>query len=188
MNNDTINIQEHNHITIQGKDLVSAYAVYVIIIRDAQHKYIYIGQTGDAKHLSARASFYRIAAHLGYSTSTQNQLFNGIVNELGWNDDEPRVKREKFENWISNKTIENHSFKLNDFEYLEEVKDRNHDNYDLHKSLRRQTLKVETALIQELKKRDQELNMTLLNKSKKSISKYEEGNAVAQQILQDLNL
>ncbi|AGC75957.1 hypothetical protein LX97_00635 [Nonlabens dokdonensis] len=54
--------------------------------------------------------------------------------------------------------------------------------------MRRQTLKVETALIQELKKREQELNMILLNKSKKSISKYEEGNPVAQQILQDLNL
>ena len=184
----TIKIKEHNHITIQGKDLVSAYAVYVIIIKDEKHKYIYIGQTGDAKHLSARASFYRIAAHLGYSKSTQNQLFNGIVNELGWNDDEQRVKREKFENWISNKTIENHSFKLNDFEYLEEVKDRNHDNYEHHKSLRRQTLKVETALIQKLKLREHELNITVLNKSNKSISKYEEGNPVAQQILKDLNL
>ncbi|GAK96929.1 hypothetical protein JCM19294_1238 [Nonlabens tegetincola] len=187
MNNDTINIQEHNHITIQGKDLVSAYAVYVIIIKDEQHKYIYIGQTGDAKHLSARASFYRMAAHLGYSKSTQNQLFTGIVHKLGWYNDEQRVKREKFENWILNKTIENHSFKLNDFEYLEELKDRTHDNYVHHKLMRRQTLKVETALIQELENNNGS-NLTLLNKSKKSISKYEEGNPVAMQILKDLNL
>jgi hypothetical protein len=194
MKENPIEIKDQSSLIIHGKDLISAYAVYVVIIMDikAHRKYIYVGQTGDAKHLSARSSFYRMAAHLGYSKSTQNQIYRGLVkvNEFSSNNIENesnRIYREKMELWLADKDIISHRFKLADFEFLEDNVPRSHKNYQTHTSKRRQTLKVETALLQKLKN-IQSSKLILLNESLMTFKQHKEGNHVANQIINLLKL
>lgn len=146
----------HSHISINGSDLESTYGDYIIFIKDASKNpiYFYVGQTGDAKHISARSSFYRIAAHLSYTKSTQNQIFKAILKETaickveeyeGLKKQEKREVRKKVEAWLKDKTIEMFFYKTADFEFLDEEKE---DNQKLHLVLRKQTLALETALIE----------------------------------------
>ena len=146
----------HSQISNKGSDLESTYGVYIIFIKDKNDNpiYFYVGQTGDAKHISARSSFYRIAAHLSYTKSTQNQIFKAIVTKTKLSEtkkyedlekQEKREVRKKVEAWLKDKTIEMLFYKTADFEFLDEEKE---DNQKLHLDLRKQTLALETALIQ----------------------------------------
>src|SRR5690554_2757169 len=146
--------KKHTQITIKGSDLKSTYGVYIILIKDALEipTHYYIGQTGDAKHISARSAFYRIAAHLGYSKSTQNQLFKGIVKDQNFHNDDNREVRKKVEAWLKDKTLEIHFYKTDDFDFLKEGKKEHPKNHKEHTIKRRKTLALETALLHELEK------------------------------------
>lgn len=71
---------KHSHNTINGLDLESTYGVYIILIKDVSGKptHCNVGQTVDAKHISARPAFYHIAAHLGCPTRTIEPIFEKI--------------------------------------------------------------------------------------------------------------
>lgn len=179
---------KHSQITIKGSDLASTYGVYLILIKDNNDpkaiRLCYIGQTGDAKHISARSAFYRIAAHLGYSKSTQNQVFKAVVKHLGLHEKmDNRLVREKVEAWFADKTLDIHFYKTDDFEFLEESDDRKHKNYGIHKDKRRKTLILETALLHVLKDRD---DVKLMNESLRSVTDFGEGIEEAERILGEL--
>jgi hypothetical protein len=128
-------------LEIKGELLLSAYAVYVIEIINKKAKYYYVGQTGDAKVISARSPFYRLAAHLGYSKSTQNQIYKGLSSKLSLS------SRGDMEKWFRTATIRMHYFKTNDFAFLDSAIE---GHLALHHKLRRKTLIHETAVIKKL--------------------------------------
>lgn len=179
---------KHTQITIKGSDLESTYGVYIILIKDAKEKptHYYVGQTGDAKHISARSAFYRIAAHLGYSKSTQNQLFKGIKDHLEIPDDaESREVRKKVEAWLKDKTLEIHFYKTDDFEFLKEGKEEFPDNHKNHTEKRQKTLALETALLQELKKTDR---LKCMNNSFITYKDFQSQLENAREIIKELKL
>lgn len=181
--------KKHTQITIKGSDLKSTYGVYIILIKDALEipTHYYIGQTGDAKHISARSAFYRIAAHLGYSKSTQNQLFKGIVKDQNFHNDDNREVRKKVEAWLKDKTLEIHFYKTDDFEFLKEGKEEHPENQKEHTLKRRVTLALETALLQELEKTSK---LVRINKEEGLITytKFEDQLENAQLIIKELEL
>src|SRR5208283_5777147 len=74
----------NSKISIEGKQLKSVYAVYVIELTCRHDKYFYVGQTGDAHYIAARPPFSRIGGHLeNTKRSTQNQIYKFIINKLG---------------------------------------------------------------------------------------------------------
>jgi hypothetical protein len=183
--------EPHSHITIKGSDLVSTYGVYIILIKDAKGKptHYYVGQTGDAKHISARSAFYRIAAHLGYSKSTQNQLFKGIKEHLEFPDHtENREVRKQVEAWLKDKTLEIHFYKTAEFEFLQEGKEEFPKNHDKHTENRQETLALETALLQELE--NKKTNLTRINKDTALVTykKFEDQMEKAKEIIKDLGI
>lgn len=180
--------KKHTQITIKGSDLESTYGVYIILIKDANDKptHYYIGQTGDAKHISASSAFYRIAAHLGYSKSTQNQLFKGIKKHLKIKDDvENREVRKKVEAWLKDKTLEIHFYKTADFEFLKEGRKKHPENHSDHNDKRRVTLALETALLQELGK---STKLVCMNKSNVTYIEFEGKLDDAREIIKELEL
>ncbi|MCC6701918.1 MAG: hypothetical protein IT221_10370 [Fluviicola sp.] len=180
--------EPHSHITIKGSDLVSTYGVYIILIKDASDKptHYYVGQTGDAKHISARSAFYRMAAHLGYSTSTQNQLFKAIKKLLLIKDDlDNREVRKQVEAWLKDKTLEIRFFKTADFEFLQEGKDEFPENYKIHTDKRQETIALETALLQELEKTT---NLVRMNKSSMTYKDFEKAIPRAKEIIKTIGL
>jgi len=182
--------QKHTKITIPGSDLESTYGVYIILIKNAKEKptHYYIGQTGDAKHISARSAFYRIAAHLGYSTSTQNQLFKAIVEDQDFGNHDNREVRKKVEAWLKDKTLEIHFYKTADFEFLKEGRKEHAKNHENHTDKRRVTLALETALLQELEKK--KTNLTRMNKDSGLVTykKFEDQLKNACEIIKQLEL
>ena len=105
---------DYDYIELKGTLLQSKYGAYVITIHHATGgTYYYIGQSGDAKHLTARSSFYRLAAHLGYSKSTQNQVYQALTKETGI------TNRYDLENWMLDATIKVYFFKVADFQPME---------------------------------------------------------------------
>jgi hypothetical protein len=181
--------KKHTQITIKGSDLESTYGVYIILIKDANDEptHYYVGQTGDAKHISARSAFYRIAAHLGYSTSTQNQIFKAIVKDQEFHDTDNRNVRRKVEAWLKDKTLEIHFYKTDDFEFLKEGKEEHPENHEKHTIKRRITLALETALLQELEKTSKLIRM---NKDEGLVtySKFEDQLENARLIIKELGL
>lgn len=167
--------EPHSHITIKGSDLVSAYGVYIVLIMDQTKNYCYVGQTGDAKYISARSPFYRIAAHLGYGKSTQNQVYEGLKKELMLS------TKKEMENWLANKTIDIHFFKTDDFEFMLESK----ANKKTHIYKRRRTLVLESALLQELKEHQE---LTLLNQNHMTYKDFEEAIPKAKEIMKTIEL
>jgi hypothetical protein len=135
-------LPEYQCLEIKGELLSSAYSVYVVEITNHSSNYYYVGQTGDAKVISARSPFYRLAAHLGYSKSTQNQIYRGLQSKLGLSN------REEMEKWFFTSTLKMHYFKISDFTFLDAL---NESHLASHHTLRRKTLIYETALIRELK-------------------------------------
>jgi hypothetical protein len=53
-------------LEIKGTLLQSSYGVYIVEIKhvDEPKSFLYIGQTGDSNHITARSPFYRLSAHL----------------------------------------------------------------------------------------------------------------------------
>lgn len=175
-------MMEHTQIIIKGTDLQSAYGVYLVLIKDQGKTFYYVGQTGDAKYISARSPFYRIAAHLGYSKSTQNQVYKALSNHLKIDFSEPRKARGEMELWLVDKTLDIHYFKVDDFDFLDESKD---EHKHLHSDKRRKTLALETALLQELHGKKK---MIRLNSNSKSYSHFHDATPQAQEIIQFLGL
>jgi hypothetical protein len=176
-----MNQEPHSHISIKGSDLVSAYGVYLVLIKDQDKNYCYVGQTGDAKYISARSPFYRLAAHLSYGKSTQNQVYEGLKKALELQSGELRKEREDLEKWLQDKTIDIHFFKTDDFMFLSETD----ENKETHKNKRRRTLELETALIIELKKNS---TITLMNKTEVSYKEYKIALPKAKEIIKSLGL
>lgn len=55
------------------------YYVYVVVIRDKDKRYFYVGMTGDRNYTTARSPFYRMSGHFAQSsTSTQNQILESL--------------------------------------------------------------------------------------------------------------
>jgi hypothetical protein len=76
------NLQEPIQIKIENNWLQSGYFVYVAVIEYEKKKYMYIGQTGDSYHPTARGPLYRISGHFIKSTSDQNQIIQGIKKHI----------------------------------------------------------------------------------------------------------
>lgn len=147
-------------LEINGEFFQSGYAVYIVEITRGTKKHFYIGQTGDAHYPMARSPFYRMSGHFEYRKSTQNQIFEGLCDVLtiGKDLDEKTAKRKALESFLTPSTVKYHVFRLHDFEYGAE-------NDEEHKNKRRNTLVVETALLQEFHKHygDDLLNKNLVS-------------------------
>jgi hypothetical protein len=166
---------DHTTITIQGKDLTSTYGVYIVLINDADIIYYYVGQTGDALKISARGPFYRIAAHLGYSKSTQNQVYEMLKKVL------KLVDRAAMEQWLRDKEISIHFFRTDDFVFME----HNHENFGSHIERRRKTLSLESSLLQLL---EGQTDKVRLNRAPKSYKNHQDSICEAEKIIESLGL
>lgn len=100
------------------------YYVYVItVIHRKNRQFHYIGQTGDRKHTSARAPFYRMMGHFNTynlkNVANDSQLIGGLIREqLVDAPTKDRNARVCVEEAICNGTIEIKArfFKLADFD------------------------------------------------------------------------
>lgn len=174
-------------ISLDGDLLTSAYGVYVIIILKEEKRYVYFGQTGDAKHLSARGSFYRLAPHFGYSKSTQNQIYQFLRNHNHKkkleHQNSPNLKdREDVEKWLHNAQISMHYYPIEEYKHWKDTKN-NREKY--HTPNRRGTLALETALLQIFKEQQ---DILLINKNKVTYSKWKDKLEDAIAILTDLEI
>ena len=102
---------QNSKITIEGKQLKSVYAVYVIELTHLNETYYYVGQTGDAHYIAARPPFNRIGGHLeNTKRSTQNQLYTFIINKLAIHSpsdasDYTRADKARVESFLSESQI-----------------------------------------------------------------------------------
>lgn len=167
--------EPHSHISIKGSDLVSAYGVYLVLIKDKETTYCYIGQTGDAKYIAARSPFYRIAAHLGYAKNTQNQVYEGLKKAIKLS------TKKEMENWLVDKTIDIHFFKTDDFEFMIDTP----ANKQTHTYKRRRTLVLESALLQVLKEKN---GLNLLNQNHMPYKDFEKAVPRANEIMKTIGL
>lgn len=152
-------------LTIPGDFFRSGYSVYVVEIKHPKLKQslFYVGQTGDAAHLTARSPFYRMGGHFSYQKkSTENQLFRAIskIEEIPLSL-EPRDERAQIEEFLVEATVSYHVFQLHDFDY-------NNEDRDHHRDKRHTALAVETALLKLFRDR---YGDTLLNKSDVSLKR-----------------
>ena len=114
----------NSKITIEGRQLKSVYAVYVIELNHNGDSYFYIGQTGDAHYISARPAFSRIGGHLeNTDRSTQNQIYKFIVQKLGISvpvgaNDYSRNDKGKVEHFLSESKITMYIYPLLEFDYM----------------------------------------------------------------------
>lgn len=137
-------------IELNGNLLVSKYGVYIVRIEHGEADiFYYVGQTGDAKYITARSSFYRLAAHLSYGKSTQNQVYAALQKRTDITD------RYAFERWLEDASIKMYFFKVSDFQNLTEST----ENKEIHIRKRRETLALETALLE----KGRSMNKILLN-------------------------
>jgi hypothetical protein len=144
-------------IQLQGSYFKSSFSVYVVEIKNKQFgRLFYVGQTGDAKHFTARSPFYRMGGHFEYSTSTQNQIFKGVSKKLGLAQaSDNREIRKKVEAFLLASEVNYYVFPVKEFSYDNEDKSK-------HNSKRRVTLVIETFL---LKRFSEIYGDALLNKS-----------------------
>lgn len=160
---------DHDYIAIHGSLLQSKYGVYIIhVLHQSAGAFYYIGQTGDAKVISARSSFYRLAAHLGYHKSTQNQVYEALKKKTGISD------RYELEKWLSQAEIRMYFFKVEDFVPMIKTDENN----EKHHTKRRKTLALETALLETGKRKGK----ILLNATGKSYKDYQGSMDKAEQI------
>ncbi len=150
----------NSKITIEGRQLRSVYAVYVIELIHKDDKYYYIGQTGDAHYISARPPFSRIGGHLeNTDRSTQNQIYKFIVRKLnivvqaGAND-YSRQDKAKVEEFLYESRIIMHIYPLLEFSYMLSEEE--------HRNRRQQVLEFEKQIIHLFGKS----NKTLINNSR----------------------
>jgi hypothetical protein len=109
-------------ITLNGRQFKKGYLIYVIRLTDGEgNTFYYIGQTGDRNHLTARPPFRRLAGHLeDQKSSTQNQLYKGIVEQILNLEINPNEKyssevKDKVSDYLENSTIEMEVFNVIDF-------------------------------------------------------------------------
>ncbi len=162
---------KYDYLKIAGNLLGNKYGVYIVQIDCNGSSYFYVGQTGDAKYISARSSFYRLAAHLAYGKSTQNQVYEALRGKVGTD-----TSREEMENWLNDASIEMFFFPTDDFVYLEESR----ENKDMHHGKIRKTLALETALIKIGKDR----GLEILNTNEVTYKKYQASLSKADEIWQ----
>lgn len=164
---------EYDYIALNGQLLESKYGVYVVKIAQEQDgEFFYVGQTGDAKYISARSSFYRLAAHISYTKSTQNQVYVALQKETSIDD------RYEFETWLLKAKIEMFFFKVDDFQQLPDTP----DNKEIHLEKRRKTLALETAVLET----GRTACKKMLNSKGKTFKSYEDQLPKAKEIWQAL--
>jgi hypothetical protein len=138
-------VLSNSKINIEGRQLKSVYAVYVIELIHKDDKYYYIGQTGDANYISARPLFSRIGGHLeNTKRSTQNQIYKFIIKKLGISvpsgaKDYAREDKAKVEEFLFRSHITMHIYPLIEFNYMLTKEE--------HRSRRNQVLELEKQII-----------------------------------------
>ena len=135
----------------------SSYFVYVACIKYGKKTFLYIGQTGDNKHQTARGPFYRIAGHLSkLKNSNQNQIIKGLRKYL-------EIDNNEYLEEVLTKVDINYTFwKINSFDY--------NDNKEQHKRKRKETQLIEHWLIYNLKDKkifNKEAKTEITNDNKK---------------------
>ena len=103
-------------LNLIGKEqLKSMYSIYIIVLKNEDSKYFYIGQTGDRNHISARAPFLRLTGHLDkQKTSTQNQIYKGIMKKILKIEYDENTY-ENVEDYFSNLKLTMYTFPIFDF-------------------------------------------------------------------------
>lgn len=157
---------------LNGDLLTSAYGVYIIEFTHPEtEKIYYVGQTGDAKHISARSPFYRLAAHLQHlKSSTQNQVNKGLREEFNLE------SQEEFEKVLNEAILKIHFYKTDEFDF--------NISREQHVELRRKTLALETALLKLLNEND----INTLNKNGVTYKDYTHMNEQAKNIINEIGL
>jgi len=146
---------KNSKITIEGNQLKSIYAVYVIELTHQNEKYYYIGQTGDAHYIAARPPFSRISGHLeNTKRSTQNQIYKFIINKLDIHSpadvsDYTREDKARVETFLSESHITMHIYPLIEFNHMLAE--------DEHKNRRQHVLEFEKHVIHLFQKADKNL-------------------------------
>ena len=127
-------------LNLDGKEqLKSMYSIYIIVLKNGNNKYFYIGQTGDRNYISARSPFLRLTGHLDKrESSTQNQLYKGIVEKI------LKIKYdnntyENVEKYFLNTKLLMYTFPIFDFKYGATI--------DEHTEKRGKVEKIENTLI-----------------------------------------
>lgn len=147
----------YNALKIPEFFLVPGFSIYSLEIRKENENWFYIGMTGDTHYPSTRAAFPRIAGHLELSSrSKQNQLRIAMQEKLGIITDDDLGKT----------TIKMHHNPIDGFKRITEKQLSNETMQQLkktpaykeYKTIQRQLLALENALIFEL--RDKLLNKT----------------------------
>jgi hypothetical protein len=163
-------------LNLNGKEqLKSMYSIYIIVLKNGDNKYFYIGQTGDRNHISARSPFLRLTGHLDkQKASTQNQIYKGIMeNILKINYNENTY--ENVEYYFSNLQLTMYTFPIYDFYYKSTIKD--------HTEKRQKVENIESILINDFiekygkdriinKKCNQNINLNDKVNEIKEIEKY----------------
>lgn len=124
-------------IEIPNNWLNSGYYVYIAEIHYKKNHFLYIGQTGDNYHKTARGPLYRISGHISKLTSSkQNQIVKGLRKHLS-------LKNEEDLENVMSKIKYNYTFyKINNFNYG--------DNLEKHNKKRKETQFIEHWLIYKL--------------------------------------
>jgi hypothetical protein len=123
-------------INIPNDWLQSGYFVYVAKINYRKKTFLYVGQTGDNNHPTARGPLYRISGHISKTASSdENQIIKGLRRELKIKDDD-HVMLEK----VLGEMDFSYSFwKISDFNYA--------DTDDTKTNKRKQTQLIEHNVI-----------------------------------------
>jgi len=113
---------------INGSEMLkSSYSVYVIVLNNNNNKFFYVGQTGDRHSISARPPLLRLMGHLEkQKTSTQNQIYRGIVEKI-LNIQYDSDVYEKVEEYLKSATLEMYIFPIYEFDYA--IKKADHSKY-----------------------------------------------------------
>lgn len=149
-------------IDIKADWLKRQYSVYAIQITYQGKDYLYIGQTGDNHHVTARSAFSRLGAHvMDRSYSTENQLYRAVAKEICQFDLKKGEKfspdlKEKVEQVFIQAKIRMHVFPQFKFE-----SGKNHDQK------RRTVLSIEQSLIALFDQNQTKYRVLNLKKSKK---------------------
>lgn len=96
--------------------------MYVVELINDDHRYYYIGQTGDRNYVTARPPFRRLTGHLeDIGQSTQNQLYRYIAADLLLIPDaRERASfseniKQRVEDFLVNSTVRMHIYPLETF-------------------------------------------------------------------------
>lgn len=150
-------------IEIPNNWLSSGYYVYVAEIYYENQTFLYIGQTGDNYHKTARGPLYRISGHISKLTSSkQNQIIKGLRKHLSLKSEED------LENVLSKIKYHYTFYKINDFNYS--------DSLEKHNKKRKETQLIEHWLIYKLQDKVKLFNnevKTAITKANKAFFKEE---------------